>query len=358
LPYAPSSESPLHNTPPEAIARRLLASKRVLILTHTKPDGDAAGSTLALARALRHARPNIPTEVWYFGPSPAWLRDVAGPTPFRTFEPPTLAPDARDFSTILISDTCSPTQLEPMRAALAGRAADTLVIDHHVQGDAAISTARCVDVSAAAVCQPVARVCMELLAVREASALPADVAEALYLGLATDTGWFRHSNVSRRVMALAGELLDAGANHVRLYQLVEQRETLGRLRLISRALASVDLRLADRLALLSLSLDDLRACGALPGETGGLTDFTQAMQGVVVSALITEVPPEQKNGDHAPMVKISLRSKSEPVAVDVNRVASSIGGGGHIRAAGAKLRGSIDDAKAMIERLIAEQLGA
>jgi phosphoesterase RecJ-like protein len=231
-------------------------------------------------------------------------------------------------------------------------------VDHHVQGDAAVANSRCIDVSAAAVCQPMAKVCMELLRVREASSLPADVAEALYLGLATDTGWFRHSNVSRRVMALAGELLDAGANHVRLYQLVEQRETIGRLRLISRALGSVDLRLADRLAFLSLSLDDLRACGAQPGETGGLTDFTQSMQSVVVSALITEVPPEQRHGEHAPLVKVSLRSKSEPVGVDVNRVAGTLGGGGHVRAAGAKLRGSIEDAKTTIERLVAQQLGA
>jgi phosphoesterase RecJ-like protein len=130
------------------------------------------------------------------------------------------------------------------------------------------------------------------------------------------------------------------------------------LRLIGKALATIDLRLQDRLAFLHLTLDDMRAAGAMPGETGGLTDFTQTLATTVVSALITEVPAEHRSGDTSkPLVKISLRSKSEPVGVDVNRVAQTLGGGGHVRAAGAKMYGTIDDAKREIERLVGEQLG-
>ena len=121
---------------------------------------------------------------------------------------------------------------------------------------------------------------------------------------------------------------------------------------------AIDLRLQDRLAFLHLTLDDMRAAGAMPGETGGLTDFTQTLATTVVSALITEVPAEHRSGDTSkPLVKISLRSKSEPVGVDVNRVAQTLGGGGHVRAAGAKMYGTIDDAKREIERLVGEQLG-
>jgi phosphoesterase RecJ-like protein len=347
--------SPLTNSTLETIARDLRSAQRVLILTHAKPDGDAVGSTLAVARALNTIKPGC-TMCWYFGPNPMWLRDISGPTAVQLFEPPTQAPSMADFDRILVTDTTSLKQVEPMVVALRDARDRVSVVDHHVQGDEAVAAQRYVDVSAAAVCQPVAKLCSLILGC-EIAKLPPQVAEACYLGLATDTGWFRHSNVNRSVMALAGELLDAGANHVRLYTTIEQRETPGRLRLIGKALATIDLRLQDRLAFLHLTLDDMRAAGAMPGETGGLTDFTQTLATTVVSALITEVPSEHRTGDTSrPLVKISLRSKSEPVGVDVNRVAQSMGGGGHVRAAGAKLHGTIDDAKREIERLVSEQL--
>ena len=164
-------------------------------------------------------------------------------------------------------------------------------------------------------------------------------------------GWFRHSNVTRNVMELAGQLLDAGANHVRLYQTMEQNETPGRLKLISRALNSLDLRLDNRLALMTLTQDDLRESGALPGETGGLTDFTQGIASVQVSGVLLEVPGD-KPGTR--IVKISLRSKPGPV--DVNAIAGTLGGGGHVRAAGAKVKLTLDEAKDAVTRLVAEQL--
>ena len=353
MPDAPVS--PLTNTTLDAIAKDLRGASRVLVLTHAKPDGDATGSSLAIARSLNRLRAGCAT-CWYFGPNPNWIRDIADGTPFQLFEPPATAPSMEEFDRILVTDTSSVKQLEPMMDALREVRDRVSVVDHHVQGDEAVGAKRFVEVSAAAVCQPIAALCSKVLGC-EISALPPQVAEACYLGLATDTGWFRHSNVNRSVMALAGELLDAGANHVRLYTTIEQRETPGRLRLISKALATIDLRLKDRLAFLHLTLEDMRAAGAMPGETGGLTDFTQTLSSTVVSALITEVPPEQRGADASrPLVKISLRSKSEPVGVDVNAVAQSMGGGGHVRAAGAKMHGSIDDAKREIERLVARQL--
>jgi phosphoesterase RecJ-like protein len=320
-------------------------------------------------------------EAWYFGPTQAWLRDIAfdqhagsvpgqgggGPheTPIRVFEPPFAGagggaglqlPPHEDVEAVVITDTCSWMQVEPMRAWIEARHAITSVVDHHVQGDAGVGSLRVVDTSAAAVVQPVALLCQELLGVSSADKLPASVAEPLYLGLCTDTGWFRHSNVSRRVMTLAGELLEAGANHVRLYQLIEQRETPGRLRLISRALQSLELRLNDRVAFMTLTLNDLRESGANPGETGGITDFTQAIPSVMVSAILIETPNDKGGGGGAPIIKISMRSKSEPMPVDVNAIAGTFGGGGHVRAAGAKVSMSMEETKEAIERLVRGQL--
>jgi phosphoesterase RecJ-like protein len=368
MPDAPAAPSQLTNATIDQIAQRLASARRVVVLTHAKPDGDAVGSTLALVRAINRV-PSFTTrpkaEAWYFGPSPAWLRDIAidghagagaTETPIRVFEPPFIGlelPPHDDVDAVVITDTCSWMQVEPMRAWIEARNAMTSVVDHHVQGDPGVGSLRFVDTSAAAVVQPVALLCQALLGVSGADKLPASVAEPLYLGLCTDTGWFRHSNVSRRVMTLAGELLEAGANHIRLYQLIEQCETPGRLRLISRALASMELRLNDRLAFLTLTMKDLRESGANPGETGGITDFTQGIPTVMVSAILIETPSEKAAG---PIIKISMRAKSEPMPVDVNAIASTFGGGGHVRAAGAKVTMSMEETKEAITRLVQAQL--
>ncbi len=374
MPEPATVPSPLTNATIPQIAQRLRAAKRVVVLTHAKPDGDAVGSTMAMVRAINRV-PSFTTrpkaEAWYFGPTPSWLADVArdgnASTPHRVFEPPFLSlalPPADDIDAIVITDTCSWMQLDPLKPFLQSRVAMTSVIDHHVQGDPSVASLRLVDTGAAAVVQPVALLCQELLDLPGADKLPPSIAEPLYLGLCTDTGWFRHSNVSRRVMTLAGELLDAGANHVRLYQLIEQRETPGRLRLISRALASLELRLNDRLALMNLTLADLRESGANPGETGGITDFTQGIPSVLVSAILIDTPPDQRpasmagtlDGSGSPVLKISMRSKSEPTPIDVNAIASTFGGGGHIRAAGAKTPLTLDQAKEAISKLVQQQL--
>jgi phosphoesterase RecJ-like protein len=122
-----------------------------------------------------------------------------------------------------------------------------------------------------------------------------------------------------------------------LYQLVEQTETPGRLRALSKALAGMQLRCEGHLAMMHLTIDDLRAAGAQPGETGGFTDFTQNIPTVAVTAMLTQVPEDPSN-PKAPNVKISLRSKSIEPSIDVNAIAMKMNGGGHVRAAGAKLR--------------------
>ncbi|HEX2837559.1 MAG TPA: bifunctional oligoribonuclease/PAP phosphatase NrnA [Phycisphaerales bacterium] len=336
------------NTRIEEIAASLVSARDVVVLTHAKPDGDATGSSLAVVRALQHL--NVMAAAHYFGPIPAWLKEIAGTTPHHVYENTTL-PTTLPADAVVIVDTGSWTQLEPMKDWLSTRTSMASLLDHHVQGNPDVAARRFIETTAAAACQPAARLCMALLQVPTADKLPSDVAEALYLGLATDTGWFRHSNVTRSVMELAGQLLDAGADHVRLYQTMEQNETQGRLRLISRALNSLDLRLDNRLALMTLTQEDLRESGALPGETGGLTDFTQGIASVQVSGVLLEVPGD-KPGTR--IVKISLRSKPGPV--DVNAIAGTLGGGGHVRAAGAKVKMTLDEAKDTVTRLVSEQL--
>lgn len=342
-----------------ALATWLAGCRRIVVLTHLKPDGDAVGSTIALVRALNATNPfgaSPRAEAWYFGPLPPWFQEVVGASPHRVLESGPL-PEHVDPDAVLIVDTGSRMQLEPVQDWVRKRTDVCAIVDHHVQGDADIAPLRVVDTSAAAACQPAATLCCLLMGVVGPGLLPEPVATPLYLGLATDTGWFRHSNVDKAVMTLAGDLIDAKARHLWLYQTVEQQETPSRLRLLARALASVELAEGGRVAVMSLRVRDFAECQAQPGESGGFVDFTQAIPTVQVTALLTEAEPREFGKDGGVVTKVSMRSKPTGRAVDVNAVARALGGGGHVRAAGARLPLPLDATKAKVLEEIRRQLG-
>ena len=340
------------------LATWLAGCRRIVVLTHLKPDGDAIGSTISVVRALNAASPFGPApraEAWYFGPLPPWFADVVGDTPHRALDAQG-PPDHLDCDAVLIVDTGSRSQLEPAQDWLRKRAEVCAIVDHHVQGDADLAALRVIDTRAAAACQPATTLCCLLLGVPGPAALPEPVATPLYLGLATDTGWFRHSNVDKAVMTLAGDLIDARARHLWLYQTVEQQETPSRLRLLARALASIELAEAGRVAVMSLRVRDFAECQSQPGESGGVVDFTQAIPSVQVTVLLTEAEAREFGRDGGVITKISMRSKPTGLGVDVNAVARELGGGGHVRAAGARLPLPLDATKAKVLEAIRRRL--
>jgi phosphoesterase RecJ-like protein len=119
---------------------------------------------------------------------------------------------------VVIVDTGSWSQLHDYRPWIDAQHDKTALIDHHLSGNAEVSPRRLIDTGAAAACEIVAGLCVPLLGPGFARDLPREVAEPLYLGLATDTGWFRHSNVTPAVMRLAADLLEAGVDHERLIE--------------------------------------------------------------------------------------------------------------------------------------------
>jgi len=329
-----------------------IASKeRLVVLTHAKPDGDAIGSSCALARAINLARGTSgavsSAECWYAGPVPAWATTLTSGVKTRVIEPPAPAPGALDPDGIIITDTGSWSQLEPFRAFLEPRLDRTLIVDHHLQGDAEISTHRLLDTDAAAVVEPCAEICTHILGLSSARELPPEIATALYVGLATDTGWFRHSNVDGRAMRLAGDLLDAGVNHSAIHAMIYQRDRTPRLRLMARALDSLEIVEEKNAAIMSLTHEDFKQAGAAPGESGGFVDLPQTVQAIRVVALLTE----QRDEDGV-FTKVSMRSKEGEwdggAAVDVNQVCGALGGGGHARASGARVRKSIEETRRLL----------
>lgn len=331
----------------------LRQSPRVLIFTHMKPDGDAAGSSMGLANAINLLQGHR-AEVVFGGPRApwiSWLAQKAGGVAVRLWEkdgPPDWEPDA-----IVVIDTGSWSQLELFQKYLAPRAAKTIVIDHHRRGDADVGERRWIDAGAAAVCQLAAGLSCLLLRVTPEQ-LPGHVAVPLFLGLATDTGWFRHSNVDSGVLNLAADLVEAGVKPNELYQNVEQQDTPARLALMGRALSSLKLHDSPigsaSIGVMSLTRRDFAETGASASETGGLIDLPQTIASVKVAALLNEADGADFGKPGQVVTKISLRSKTD--AVDVDKVCRTFGGGGHAKAAGAKVDMPIQQAVEAVIRAL------
>ncbi len=335
-------------TTAESIADWINECETIVLLTHAKPDGDALGSTLAIARAINLKRGTSgavsAAECWYAGPMPAWASKLIGNTKFRHEENGPMNPGVLDPQGILITDTGTWSQLDPYRAFLEPRLDRTVIVDHHLQGDGEISSRRLIQTDAAAVVQPAADICVALLGLKSPSELPAEIATPLYVGLATDTGWFKHSSVTPEVMRLAGDLLAAGVDHAALFAMLYQRDRASRLRLMAKALATLEVIPDKNLAVMTLTEQDFKDAGAAPGDSGGFVDLPQSVASIRVVALLTE-----HHDSDGVFTKISMRSKpsawegKDPV--DVNAVCNTLGGGGHARASGARVREDLETTK-------------
>lgn len=339
------------NTTLRDLGRWLCEGERVCVLTHSRPDGDAIGSTLGVVRLLRpllERRGGDAQQVraFYASTLPHWLADVAHGDEWEEANVERLI--AWDPDRIVICDTGSWMQLREVAGLLEGRADRTCIIDHHLNGDAEIAGRIYLETDSAAACQAVLHLGEALLGGDEISR---EVGEALYVGIATDTGWFRHSNVDARVLQDAARLLGLGVSHSHLYEVIEQQDPAGRIILMGRVLSRLELACDERLAILRVLLSDIRDVGLSPGQTSGLGDPAMHIRTVRVAATLTQTE------EQPPVTKVSLRSKEGDGAVDVAQVARALGGGGHARAAGARVAGEIEEVAARIVELVGEALG-
>ncbi len=335
-------------TDADGVANTLRAASRILVLTHTKPDGDALGSTLALVRSLQ--RIGKEATAWYVGPMPRWASQVIAGTPVRILDSATAAalladPAAsgeQDPDAIVIVDTGSWMQIEELKPFVATRTAKVIVVDHHLSGNADISSRRCIDGRAAAAAEIMAGVCVRLLGKKSAVELPLDIASALYLGLATDTGWFHFSNTRPNTLRLAADLVDAGVDFPKLFEMIEQQDRPARLRLVGRAMNSLELFSKDTVAMMTLTRRDFDETHGDSEDTGGFANYALAVAGMQVAVILTEAAGREGKG---PLTKVSFRSKPGPDAVDVAAICQKLGGGGHARAAGVKVMMGVVETK-------------
>ena len=313
------------------VAETVSAWRYPLLLTHVKPDGDALGSLTAMRSFLRSqgAEPlallfdPIPDRyaVFHrFDPMPVWKSDAT-------------ESDLTKVDGIIVLDTCTYSQLHPIGAWLHAVELPKVALDHHVTRDD-LADHYVIDESAAAAC---------LILYDWARAvdwpLSRDAVEAMFIGIAMDTGWFRHSNTDERVLAASADLVSRGATAHELHEQMFHRESPARIRLLGVALGTMELLAEERLAVMTLSADAIKKVGATPADTEDIVNEPLRIGSTVVSILIVEHEKE--------MVRVSFRSKpplgpdTTTSDIDVASLAQSFGGGGHKRAAGARVAGSV-----------------
>lgn len=303
----------------EQIAKRIRQANRVAIFTHMRPDGDAIGSALALSAALDFLK--TPNQVCVETEIPSNLTFVEGVEK--------IVKKPRGEYDLLIVVDCSDEQrlgaLSEEYFIAKRKKIDVINIDHHV------SNTRFGKYDFVQNCSAN---CMHIATLIEYLGVPFDkkIAEYLLLGLLTDSGNFSHDDVTEETLLLGAKLVKAGADICRYNYMLFKRQPKERAALYAKTMSGIRYYHDGRFAVIAVTKKNMEECGADQGMTEGFVDFPLNIDGVEVAASLLEI----KKGQY----KISLRSKTY---ADVNKIAGTYGGGGHVRAAGCMLFGDLED---------------
>lgn len=320
----------------EQVLARLSQDSDFVLATHEGPDGDALGSLVAMQGLLvalgKHSE-------MFISPS-----DLPLPREYRTFpleglieQPP--ADIAR--RTVIFLD-CG--NIDRNSAAVLRDGARLLNIDHH-HDNTRFGTLNYVRPTASCT----AEIVWELM--RGLGVAPSPViAEALYIGLITDTGRFMYENTGPTAHRMAAELIEAGVQVPIVYKRLYEDMPTGKLKLMALALAQLQRFDGGSVTMASLSAEDFAAADAEESYSEGIIDQLRALQGTKVAVLVRELSGGERKGQH----KVSLRATDDDV--DVSVIARAQGGGGHRRAAGFTTGLSEEELQAFLREAIAAQL--
>ncbi|KLU63461.1 bifunctional oligoribonuclease and PAP phosphatase NrnA [Peptococcaceae bacterium CEB3] len=312
------------------LVNELRKAPKVALFSHVSPDGDCIGSMLALGLALE----SLGKEVEFYNPDPLPhnLTFLPGATRIRRAPPGKTAP-------VLLLVDCADLARAGLKPDRLPENTLLLSLDHHIS-NRHFAGVNVVDPEAAATGELAYQVVLEL-----GVSMERDIAINLYTALVTDTGSFQYGNTSVRTHLIAAKLLQTGLDLTYIHHQVFDQKPLAQVRLLQRALASLELGYEGKFVLMTLTREDFAACGAEDSLSEGLVNQARSIQGVEVAVLIREVEPGK--------VKLGLRSN---LWLDVNDIAVRFGGGGHKRAAGCSMNLSVAEAKRRITDAVGEAL--
>jgi phosphoesterase RecJ-like protein len=298
----------------QAVAAAIEEHDKFLVATHENPDGDALGSMLAVTLALRELGKDVLMFLTGTAPTPGEYRflDLTGLV---------RALPADIGERVLLAVDCANERRIGPEPDPVERARLVVNVDHH-HDNSRFGDINLIDDDASSTAEIVRDILRELDV-----PLSAEIAEALYVGLVTDTGRFQYTNTTPKALRLAADLVEAGADVHGVFQHVYETVQFAKLKLLARALERAQLFEGGRLVVSYLLKDDFPAVGAEEPYSEGIIDSLRAVEHSEMVALIRE-PPR----DEGPSRRVSLRSSHDEV--DVSAIAAKAGGGGHRQAAG------------------------
>ncbi len=321
-----------------AFAEGLRPGQRVCLTTHVNPDGDGLGSEAGLAHLLR-AR-GVDAVVTNPTPTPGrfgfLFEDLPGVD--RTSE---AIKELRRADLILVLDICDLGRLGMLAETVRDRGVPVGCVDHHVSSGILPPGPRYLDPEAAATGELIFE-----LALANGWPLTEAAARGLYVALVTDTGGFRFSNTRPRTLRVAAELLESGVDPEEIYLEVYARAPEGRPRLFAEALQTLVVEPQHGLAWVTVPPGAIERLGVSSDDLDGVVEFPRSIEGVRMALLFREVSQGR--------VKVSLRSVGN---VDVAAFAKRFGGGGHTKAAGLALPGSLAEVQETVLAAARDYLG-
>jgi phosphoesterase RecJ-like protein len=329
-PTNPTTNQPATN-PDEgarAVAERIRAGRNFLITSHRNPDGDALGSGLALQRLIRQLGKEAKVQVRDGFGKP--LLNIPGASEVTITDH--LPPDYPGAYDAVFTMECP----EVERTGYPVLPGPVVNIDHHL-GNTMYGEINYLDLDAPSVGE------MVLQINRRHLGLPLDreTATAMYVSLATDTGFFRYHNTTLRTFEAAEELVRAGVVPGDVSLWINESSPRGAIKLLGLCLTTLELTTGDKIATITLPKHFFAEAGAVAEDTEGIVNYGRMIEGVLVSAMLKEID--------AGATRVSMRAKP---GVDVQKVAAMFGGGGHAAASGCTIPLPLAEAKAKLVSIL------
>ncbi len=310
------------------VADAIRSRQRFVLSSHVRPDGDAIGSQLAMAYALRALGKDVRVVNRDAAPEP--LLSFPGVAGIEIAE---RVDDPGDAVIVMESGALSRTGVEGLEAGFV------INIDHHL-GNTMYGALNWFDVSAAACGEMVFDLIQEL-----GVPLTPEIAVHIYVAILTDTGSFHYSSISPRTFDISRQCMEAGVDPPAVARAIFDSGSLGKLRILGAVLNGMELDATGRLATIWIDRTLAADCGGTYDDTDGLNNLPLTVKEIQATVFFKEHAP----GDW----RVSMRSKG---AVDINAVAREYGGGGHKNASGCSASGDLATLKAEFARKVLEQI--
>jgi len=323
------------------IASLIINSKSIFLSTHVNPDGDAIGSVMALAsfltlrgKPVRIINESNTPELYKFLDPQGMIESYSGNPP------PKNRPEKGDL--VIFLDLGHYSRAGKIADYLVNNEAKKVIIDHHqpepVKADVLASNPKACSTGS---------LIYDLMCHIDCPLIDTDIARSVLTALVTDSGYFRYSNTTATTHLIAAELYRHGAKVSDIRKSMENGQALCRQKLLGFALSQISVTDCGRMAYSVITRSMFEETGALREHTEGIIDQIRIIKNISVASLIIQERPDR--------YKVSFRTKD---SVSANEIATLLGGGGHLRAAGATLKGSLDTVTSQVIKATQKAMNA